>query len=71
MEAINIRNDAIEYLNGLKSKNPDDYNNILRQAINELEMDKEMKTRDKQDKERKLEKFKSDGGKFMKQANDI
>ena len=71
MEAINIRNDAIEYLTKLKEKNPEDYNNILRQEINELEMNKEMKERDKRDKELKLEKLKSSGGEYMKKANEI
>lgn len=55
MEAINIRNDAVEYLGRLKEKNPEDYNNILRQEINELEMNKEMKERDKRDKELQLD----------------
>jgi hypothetical protein len=49
MEAINIHNDAVEYLTRLKEENPEDYNNILRQQINELEMNKEMKERAKRD----------------------
>lgn len=71
MESIDftsIKNKAADYLKEAKIENPDDYNNIIRQKINELEMEKDIKERDKRDKQKQLEELKQKDGTYLQRA---
>lgn len=70
LEKSNIAEDALKYLRGVKKDNPDDYNNIIRQKINELEMEKEIKERDKRDKLAQLKKLKTEDGVYLQKAEE-
>lgn len=70
MEKSNIKEEALRYLRKVKKDNPDDYNNIIRQRINELEMQKEMKERDKRDKLKQMKKLKNEDGIYLQKAEE-
>ena len=71
MNKKNIEADALEYLRLEKEKNPEDYNNIIRQAINDLDMTREMKERDKRDLQIEIDKVKKDDQQMFKEAGEI
>ena len=71
MKGKNIEADALDYLRKEKEKNPEDYNNIIRQEINDLDMKREMKERDKKELETKIDGFKKRDQQMLQEAGEI